>query len=377
VRSRLSGLRLTPTREAEIVEELSQHLEDRYREAVAGGMSPDEATRLALADFRDGNVLADYIAPLRQAHPPAEITPGAPGSRLLSDLWQDLRYAARTLWKRPGFTVAAVLTLAIGIGANVAIFTVINSILLRPLPFPHSEQLVALYTRYLPASGFDFPYFSISGPEFADVRSRVNGFEGVAGYMFYASNLTRGNEEPERVLTMGVTPDFFDVLGVRPVRGRSFTEDGGRSADVGDRVGSFRSATVHHSRDVVLCRHRVFPCRSRSLRNPRVQRRTTSSRDRRPRRAWSKQTRDLSVDNRKRSASRAGGNRRRRSLGARTDAAYAWNAVRHLEQRSSDVHSRRWNARDLGGAGELLAGSPRHTRGPNHSVARGVAGTRL
>lgn len=225
VRPRLSGLRLSPTREAEIVEELSQHLEDRYRELIAGGMSPDEATRLALADFREGNVLADYIAPLRQAHPPTEITPGTPGSRLLSDLWLDLRYAARTLRKRPGFTVAAVLTLAIGIGANVAIFTVINSILLRPLPFPHSEQLVALYTRYLPASGFDFPYFSISGPEFADVRARVNGFAGVAAYSFHAANLTRGNEEPERVLTMGVTPDFFDVLGVRPIRGRTFTEE--------------------------------------------------------------------------------------------------------------------------------------------------------
>ena len=97
VRPRLSGLRLSPTREAEIVEELSQHLDDRYRELIASGMSPDEATRLALADFREGNVLAEYIAPLRQAHSPSTITPGAPGGKLLSDLWQDLRYAARTL----------------------------------------------------------------------------------------------------------------------------------------------------------------------------------------------------------------------------------------------------------------------------------------
>ena len=224
VRPRLSGLRLSPTREAEIVEELSQHLDDRYRELIAGGMSPDEATQLALADFRDGNVLAEYIAPLRQAHPPATISPGAPGGNLLSDLWQDLRYAARTLWKRPGFTVAAVLTLAIGIGSNAAIFTVINAVLLRPLPFPHSEQLVSLYTRYLPPSGFDFPYFGISGPEFADVRGRVNAFAGIAAYQFGSGNLTRGDGEAERVLTMRVTSEFFDVLGVRPVRGRSFTE---------------------------------------------------------------------------------------------------------------------------------------------------------
>jgi hypothetical protein len=225
VRSRLSRLRLSPTREAEIVEELSQHLEDRWRELIAGGMSPDEATRVALADFQDGNVLADYIAPLRQAHPPAEITPGAPGSRLLNDLWIDLRYAARTLWKRPGFTVAAVLTLAVGIGANVAIFTVINAILLRPLPFPQSEQIVALYTRYLPSSGFDFPYFALSGPEFSDIRARVNGFASVAAYQYGGGTLTRGNGEAERVLIMRVSSQFFDVLGVRPVRGRSFTDE--------------------------------------------------------------------------------------------------------------------------------------------------------
>jgi putative ABC transport system permease protein len=225
VRPRLSGLRLSPAREAEIVEELSQHLEDRYRELIADGMSPDEAERMALADFRDGNVLAQYIAPLRQAHHHSAITPGAPGGHLLSDLRQDLRYAARTLWKRPGFTVAVVLTLALGIGSNATIFSVINAVLLRPLPFPHSEQLVTLYTRYLPATGYNYQYSALSGPEFADLRGRVNAFAGVAAYSFSNGNLARGNGEAERVRTMSVTSEFFDVLGVRPVRGRTFTEE--------------------------------------------------------------------------------------------------------------------------------------------------------
>ena len=75
IRPRLSSLRLTPSREAEIVEELAQHLDDRWRELIAGGASPDEATRLALADFRDDNALAQYMAPLRQAHAAQSITP--------------------------------------------------------------------------------------------------------------------------------------------------------------------------------------------------------------------------------------------------------------------------------------------------------------
>lgn len=225
VRPRLSTLRLSPAREAEIVEELSQHLDDRWRELIAGGASPDEATRLALADFREGNLLARYMAPLRQAHLPSPITPGAPRGHLFGDLWQDLRYAARTFRKRRGFTIAAVLTLALGVGSNAAIFTVINAVLLRPLPFPNSGQLVALYTRLLPSSGYDFPFFALSGPEFADIRSRVNAFAGIAAYDFNQRNLTRGNGEAERVLTIQVTAQFFDVLGVRPVRGRTFTEE--------------------------------------------------------------------------------------------------------------------------------------------------------
>src|SRR5262249_14535391 len=105
------------------------------------------------------------------------------------------------------------------------IFSVINAVLLRPLPFPHSEQLVSLYTRSLPSSGYNFPYFALSGPELADVRGRVNAFAGVAAYSFSSRNLTRGTGEAERVLTMRVTSGFFDVLGVKPVRGRTFTEE--------------------------------------------------------------------------------------------------------------------------------------------------------
>jgi hypothetical protein len=97
VRARLASLRLSPTRETEIVDELSQHLEDRYRELIAGGISPDEATRLALADFQGGNILGQKMASLRQAHVTAPTTLGAPTGHVVSDLWQEVRYAATYL----------------------------------------------------------------------------------------------------------------------------------------------------------------------------------------------------------------------------------------------------------------------------------------
>jgi putative ABC transport system permease protein len=251
VRPRLVSLHLPPARENEIVDELSQHLEDRWRELVAGGASAEDATRLALADFADGEALARHLAPLRQAHPPISITPGiSPGRHLLGDLWQDLRYAARTLRKQPGFTIAAVVTLALGIGSNAAIFSVVDAVLLRPLPYPNGDRLVALYSRFLPSSGYDFPFFGLSGPEFTDLERRVTAFAHIAAFDFSSRNLTRANGTAERVLTMPVTAQFFDVLGVKPARGRAFTDEearrggclavlaGDASATSGNAVGS-------------------------------------------------------------------------------------------------------------------------------------------
>ena len=225
IRSRLASLRLSPTRENEIVEELSQHLEDRWQELVAGGASEDEATRLALHGFRDGNRLAQYMTLLRQAHAPEPISPGAPGTHALSDLWQDLRHGARTLRRQPAFTATAVLTLALGLGANAAMFSIINGVLLRPLPFPNAAQLMALNSRFLPSSGTNVLFSALSSPEFADIRSRVDAYAHVAAYQFSNRNLTHSTGEPERVLTMAVTAEFFDVLQVKPLRGRVFTED--------------------------------------------------------------------------------------------------------------------------------------------------------
>src|SRR5687767_14292674 len=144
VRPRLSSLRLSPAREADIVEELSQHLDDRWREFIAGGASPDDATRLTLADFSGEETLARYMAPLRQARQPQSITPGSSPSHWLSGLWQDLRYAARALRKRPGFSIAGALTLGLGIGAATTIFSAIHNILLDPFPYTDARRVVTI-----------------------------------------------------------------------------------------------------------------------------------------------------------------------------------------------------------------------------------------
>ncbi|MBO0798304.1 MAG: ABC transporter permease, partial [Blastocatellia bacterium] len=216
VRRRLAGLRLSPTREAEIVEELSQHLEDRYRELLASGMSPDEATRVALADFRDGNHLAEYIAPLRQAHTPSEITPGAPGGRLFSDLWQDLRYAARTLRERPGFTVAVVLTLALGLGANAAIFSFVNAVLLKPLPYPDPERIVSVWEKR-PDGLSNY----ITTLNFLDWERQNHCFQFLSAVTGDMVTLTDSGS-PEQLYVQRVSASYFKALGVEATMGRTF-----------------------------------------------------------------------------------------------------------------------------------------------------------
>src|SRR5688572_28431 len=211
IRSRLRSLRLSPSRETEIIEELSQHLEDRWRELVAGGASEGEATKLALAGFREGDLLARHLARLRQAHAPEPITPGASAGHLLGDLWQDLRYAARTLRQQPAFALAAILTLALGIGANTAIFTVVNATLLQRLPVPDRDRLVYLQRE---KNGGVFPY-----PMYTALRDGTQAFEGVAAWSGFAASLNTG-DGADRTLGYLVTGNFFDVLGLAADRGR-------------------------------------------------------------------------------------------------------------------------------------------------------------
>src|SRR5215467_2732850 len=135
----------------------------------------------------------------------------------MNTLFTDLRYAARMLRKNPGFTAVAVITLALGIGANTSIFSVINGVLLNPLPYAQPDQLVALYWKTP-----DFDRSSISYPNFLDWIRANHSFSALAAYRADDFNLT-GVGEPERVPAEMVSASFFQLLGVKPVLGHLFT----------------------------------------------------------------------------------------------------------------------------------------------------------
>jgi hypothetical protein len=156
IRPRLASLKLEPTREAEIVEELAQHIEERYRELLSGGATDDQASRLVLAEVSP--MLTKEMRKVERAVTKEPVDFGfSQRSNLLGGLWQDLRYGVRMLLKSPGFTTVALLSLALGIGANTAIFSLMDAIFWRPLPVSHPEQLVSLMIPMGEREGFYFP----------------------------------------------------------------------------------------------------------------------------------------------------------------------------------------------------------------------------
>ena len=147
-------------------------------------------------------------------------------------LWQDVRFALRTMWKSPRITATVLLTLALGIGANTAIFSVVNATLLRPLPFHDPEQLVALHADLLGVGAHNVGF---SAPEFDDLRDRAGVFSAVSAVAQGPVNLT-GGEHPERLELLEVSPNYFSILGARPQLGRLF--------DPGDTAPGFADVVV-------------------------------------------------------------------------------------------------------------------------------------
>ena len=140
------------------------------------------------------------------------------GRTMTDKLLQDIRYALRLWRRRPGFALVAILTLALGIGANTAMFSIVNAVLLRPLPYPHSERLMSIWTRTAA-----FPRGLLSYKEYEEVRRQSGSIESLGLFLGQSVNLT-GVDEPQRLVGIFATGSFFDVLGLKAERGRLFTE---------------------------------------------------------------------------------------------------------------------------------------------------------
>ena len=217
IRARIAELGLPPVREAEIVEEFSQHLTDEYEAAINRGASEEEARHAVFEELNASDFLSRELKRVERRAPANAVVPGREGN-LFADIGQDLRYGLRTLIKNPGFTIVAVIALALGIGANSAIFSVVNAVLLRPLPYKNPDQLVVIWEN---ATHLGFPKDTPSPANFLDWRQQSSLFEGMAAFAERSFNLT-GVGEPERLDGRRVSANLFEMLGVKPIVGRTF-----------------------------------------------------------------------------------------------------------------------------------------------------------
>ena len=196
------------SRQEELSEEIESHLQMAARERVERGENPRHAEQSARREFGNVGVVR-------------EVTRDQWGRRWLETLFQDLRYALRMLSKSPGFTTVAVLTLALGIGANTAIFSIVNAVLLHPLPFKDPSRLVLLHEG-IPKMGY--PKMDFSVPDLAVFARAQKSFTAIAAFHTEHVDIS-GHGEPERVIASRVSASLFPMLGAQPMMGRTFTQD--------------------------------------------------------------------------------------------------------------------------------------------------------
>ena len=209
--------------EQELDEELRYHIERQIEEFIAIGLPPEEARYAALRAMGGVERRKEECRDMRRV-------------RLIENLIQDLRYGLRTLRKSPGFTAVAVLTLALGIGANTAIFSMLEGVVLAPLSYREAERLVAvLQTRP------DNPRGSVSGPDFQAWLRNARSFEQMGGMIWQSSDLTNPGA-PERIAGRGISSGFFSMLGVNLSLGREFSSEEDR----------------HGGNPVVIISHRLW-----------------------------------------------------------------------------------------------------------------------
>ena len=209
--SRLRAMLRRDRLDHDLDEELRSHIEMRAHDNLAAGMSPAEARYEAQKRFGNTTLLK-------------EDTRKTDIVSWLDEAARDFRYSLRILQRSPGFTSVAVLTLALGIGANTALFSVIDSVLLHPLPYQDPNSLVMVWESN---SQHPNPHNTVSPPNFLDWQTRNTVFSSMAYIFDERDNLT-GNGDPEEVVVQDVSANFFSVLGVAPVLGPGFTPENGQ-----------------------------------------------------------------------------------------------------------------------------------------------------
>ncbi len=223
VRARIGSLPTDPAREADIVDELAQHVAEHHKELVRSGVDDGDAVALALAPLDDPARVAAEIARADRPRAVAPIPPPSGGS-IVGNAARDIRYAVRLLRRAPGFSAAAIVTLALGIGANTAIFSVVRAVVLRPPPYRDPARLVTFLNSRSAKPG---SITSSSLPDYEDWRRQLTSFEGLGLSSGWTFNIA-GLELPERVFGARVTGSLFQVLGAQPLLGRGIEPDDDR-----------------------------------------------------------------------------------------------------------------------------------------------------
>jgi predicted permease len=239
--ARLLGERLgeriaSDARVSDVLEELEQHVEDRYRELRGQGVPPDEARDRALAEATSDRALGKWLGRGGRSKKVRPIPPGENGGSG-TGLLHDVRYAVRLMRHSPGFTAAAVAALGLGAGAAIGVYTLLQAVVLRPLPYPEPDRLVRLWEAK-PAEGL--LHERVSPVTFLDYRAAPGLFEDAAAWWVPEVNLVDDLGEPIRVATVSATGNFFDLMGISPVLGPGFARDsaleGDAEAVISDRL---------------------------------------------------------------------------------------------------------------------------------------------
>jgi len=220
IRRSLAGLNLSPTREEEIVEEISQHLEEQFEQALSHGAPADQAKRMALDELTEPDSLSQQLRRMKMPLRRPSLTIGAGRTRhRFAGFFDDLRFGLRMLAKQPGFALVAILTLGIGVGASTAMLSVVQDVLVRPLPYAHADRLYAIWAS---SESMGQTQIAASGPDFVDYLEQNRSFAHIAEYLPLFTFTWTGDGEPKLVNCTAPSEQFFATLGIRPYLGRLY-----------------------------------------------------------------------------------------------------------------------------------------------------------